>query len=151
MRIALGNDHAGYPLKATVLQLLKSWGHTVKDCGSFNPDPVDFPDIVALVSAELKAGRADRGVLVCGTGIGAAMAANKTHGIRAALCHDSYSARQCVEHDDANVVAFGAQIIGPTIAEEVLRGFLSAKFSTEEQFRRRVKKLNALDNVPPGK
>ena len=151
MRIAVGSDHAGFPLKGTVLQLLKSWEHTVRDCGSFTEAPVDFPDIVALVCAEIKGGRADRGVLVCGTGIGAAMAANKTHGIRAALCHDTYSAHQCVEHDDANVVCFGAQIIGPSIAEEVLRGFLDAKFSTEEQFRRRVRKLNELDNVPPGK
>ncbi len=151
MRIAVGSDHAGFPLKGTVLQLLKSWKHTIKDCGSFTPDPVDFPDVVALVAAEIKSGRADRAVMVCGTGVGAAIACNKTHGIRAALCHDTYSAHQCVEHDDVNVVCIGAQVIGPSVAEEVLSAFLGAKFSTEEQFRRRVRKLNELDMAPPGK
>jgi ribose 5-phosphate isomerase B len=151
MRIAVGSDHAGFPLKGTVLQLLKNWKHTVKDCGSFTPAPVDFPDVVALVTAEIKSGRADRAVMVCGTGVGAAIACNKTHGIRAALCHDTYSAHQCVEHDNVNVVCIGAQVIGPSVAEEVLNAFLNAKFSTAEEFRRRVKKLDALDLVPPGR
>ena len=151
MRLVIGSDHAGFPLKGTVLGMLKSWGHTVKDCGCFSTDPVDFPDIAAAVCAELNAGRADRGIMVCGTGVGAAIACNKTHGIRAALCHDTFSAHQCVEHDDVNVVCIGGWIIGQSLAEEILSAFLNAKFSTDESFRRRVKKLNALDLVPPGK
>jgi ribose 5-phosphate isomerase B len=151
MRIVVGSDHAGFPLKGTVVQLLKSWKHSVKDCGSFTPEPVDFPDIAALVCAEIKSGKADRGVMVCGTGVGAAIACNKTHGIRAALCHDTYSAHQCVEHDNVNVVCIGAQVIGPSVAEEVLKAFLNAQFSTEEQFRRRVRKVDQLDLVAPGK
>lgn len=151
MKIAIGGDHAGFPLKGTVIKLLKSWKHSVKDCGSFTPDPVDFPDIAMLVCDEIKSGRADRGIMVCGTGVGASIAGNKIHGIRAALCHDTYSAHQCVEHDDVNLLCLGAQIIGPSLAEEILNAFLNAKFSTEEQFRRRVRKLNELDKVPPGK
>ena len=149
MRLVIGSDHAGFPLKGTVLGLLKSWGHTVKDCGCFSTDPVDFPDIAAAVCTELKAGRADRGIMVCGTGVGAAIACNKAHGIRAALCHDTYSAHQCVEHDDVNLLCLGAQVIGPSLAEEILSAFLKAKFSTEEQFHRRVRKLNELDMLVP--
>ena len=151
MKIAIGGDHAGFPLKGTVIKLLKSWKHSVKDCGSFTPDPVDFPDIAMLVCDEIKSGRAERGIMVCGTGVGASIAGNKIHGIRAALCHDTYSAHQCVEHDDVNLLCLGAQIIGPSLAEEILNAFLNAKFSTEEQFRRRVRKLNQLDMAPPGK
>jgi ribose 5-phosphate isomerase B len=149
MTIAVGGDHAGFPLKGTVIKLLQSWNHTVKDCGSFTPEPVDFPDIALLVCKEILSGRAARGVMVCGTGIGAAIAGNKIHGIRAALCHDTYSAHQCVEHDNANLLCLGAQIIGPSVAEEVLAAFLKAEFSTEEQFRRRVRKLDAWDKAAP--
>ncbi len=149
MNIVVGGDHAGFPLKGTVIRLLQSWNYAVKDCGSFTPDPVDFPDIAALVCAEITSGRAARGVMICGTGVGAAIAGNKTHGIRAALCHDTYSAHQCVEHDNVNLLCIGAQVIGPSVAEEVLAAFLKAEFSTEEQFRRRVRKLDALDRLPP--
>ena len=151
MNLVIGSDHAGFPLKGTVLKLLQSWNYSVKDVGSFNPDPVDFPDIALLLADEIKSGRAERGIMVCGTGVGAAIACNKISGIRAALCHDTYSAHQCVEHDNVNVLCIGAQIIGPSIAEEVMNNFLNAKFSTEEQFRRRVRKLDQFDMVPPGK
>ena len=151
MNLVIGSDHAGFPLKGTLIRLLQSWNYIIKDVGSFNPDPVDFPDIALLLADEIKSSRARLGIMVCGTGIGAAMVCNKIQGIRAALCHDTYSAHQCVEHDNANVLCMGAQIIGPSIAEEVMSNFLKAEFSTEEQFRRRVEKLNQFDLVPPDK
>lgn len=143
--LAIGCDHAGFPLKGPVIALLKSWGHTVKDCGTFSEDPVDFPDIAKKVCDEVLAGRALRGILVCGTGVGACIAGNKVRGIRAALCHDTYSAHQCVEHDDVNLLCMGAWIIGPKVAEEVLSAYLNAKFSTSEEFRRRVRKLGEME------
>ncbi len=145
MRIAVGGDHAGFPLKGPVIALLQSWGHEVTDHGSYTPDPVDFPDIAKLVCGQVRAGEADRGVMVCGTGVGAAIAANKTPGIRAAVCHDSYSAHQCVEHDDVNVLCMGAQIVGSKLAEEIVAAFLRAEFSTAPEFRRRVQKLHELE------
>ena len=149
MKLAIGGDHAGFPLKGTIIRLLESWKHDVKDCGSFNPDPVDFPDIAMLVCDEIKSGRAERGIMVCGTGVGASIAGNKIHGIRAALCHDTYSAHQCVEHDDVNLLCLGAQIIGPSMAEEILAAFLKARFTTEEQLRSRVRKLNEMHVLMP--
>ena len=151
IRLVIGSDHAGFPLKGSLLKLLQSWNYSVKDVGSFTPDPVDFPDISLLLADEIKSGRAERGIMVCGTGVGAAIACNKIQGIRAALCHDTYSAHQCVEHDNVNVLCIGAQIIGPSVAEEILTNFLNARFSTEEQFRRRVQKLDQFDLVPPEK
>jgi ribose 5-phosphate isomerase B len=147
--LVIGSDHAGFPLKGPLIRLLKSWNYDVKDIGSFTPDPVDFPDIAMLLADEILSGRADRGIMVCGTGVGAAIACNKIQGIRAALCHDTYSAHQCVEHDNVNVLCIGAQIIGPSVAEEILKNFLDARFSTEEEFRRRVRKLDQFDLVPP--
>jgi len=149
--LVIGSDHAGFPLKGPLVKVLQSWNYNVKDVGSFNPDPVDFPDIALLLADDILSGHAERGIMVCGTGVGAAIACNKIQGIRAALCHDTYSAHQCVEHDNVNVLCIGAQIIGPSIAEEILNNFLNAKFSTEEQFRRRVKKLDGFDLVPPRK
>ncbi len=151
MNLVIGSDHAGFPLKVPLIEVLKSWNYNVKDVGSFTPDPVDFPDIALLLADEIKSGRAERGIMVCGTGIGAGIACNKIQGIRAALCHDTYSAHQCVEHDNANVIAFGAQIIGQKVAEEILFNYLNAQFSTEEHFRRRVEKLDQFDLVPPEK
>ena len=150
MKLAIGSDHAGFPLKGPVIELLKGWGHGVKDCGCYNLNPVDFPDIAMLVCDEIKSGRADRGILVCGTGIGATIAGNKIRGIRAALCHDTYSAHQCVEHDDVNLLCMGNWIIGVKLAEEVLKAFLAAKFSDNEDFRRRVRKLEQMDLLQPG-
>ncbi len=146
MKLALGGDHAGFPLKGPVIKLLRSWGHEVKDCGSYTPDPVDFPDIAAKVCDEIKSGRVQRGVMVCGTGVGACIAGNKIKGIRAALCHDTYSAHQSVEHDDVNLLCLGAQIVGIKLVEEILKAFLSAEFSTAEEFRRRVRKLAEMEN-----
>lgn len=145
MNIAIGGDHAGFPLKAPVIELLRAEGHEVHDFGSYTPEPVDFPDIARLVCAAVRSGTAARGVMVCGTGVGACIAANKMAGIRAALCHDTYSAHQCVEHDDVNVLCIGAQIVGIKLADEILRAFLKAEFSTAEEFRRRVRKLADLE------
>jgi ribose 5-phosphate isomerase B len=146
LKLVIGSDHAGFPLKGPLIKFLKSLNYSIKDVGSFNPDPVDFPDIALLLAAEIKNGRAERGIMVCGTGVGAAIACNKIPGIRACVGHDTYSAHQCVEHDNVNVLCMGAQIIGQSIAEEVLVNYLNAKFSTEEQFRRRVKKLDEFDS-----
>lgn len=145
MKLAVGADHAGFPLKGPVVELLRSWGHTVIDCGTYSADPVDFPDIAKKVCDEVLAGRVQRGILVCGSGVGACIAGNKIRGIRAALCHDTFSAHQCVEHDDVNLLCMGAWIIGPKVAEEVLRSFLNARFSTDEDFRRRVRKLGEME------
>ena len=149
MRLSIGSDHAGFPLKGPVMQLLKTWGHSVKDCGCYDTNPVDFPDIAMLVCDEIKSGRAERGILVCGTGIGATIAGNKIRGIRAALCHDTYSAHQSVEHDDVNLLCMGNWIIGVKLAEEILQTWLKAKFSDDEDFRRRVRKLDEMDLLQP--
>jgi ribose 5-phosphate isomerase B len=145
MKLAVGGDHAGFPLKGPVIEFLRSQGHEVEDFGAHSADPVDFPDIARLVCAAVRDGAAERGVMVCGTGVGACIAANKIPGIRAALCHDTYSAHQCVEHDDVNVLCIGAWIVGIRVTEEVLRAFLAAEFSTAEEFRRRVRKLSDLE------
>ncbi|CAN5386897.1 ribose 5-phosphate isomerase B [soil metagenome] len=145
MKLAIGSDHAGFRLKGPVVEALRAWGHEVEDLGTLTPDPVDFPVIAMAVCGEITAGRAERGILVCGSGIGACMAANKIAGIRAALCHDVYSAHQSVEHDDANVLCLGAQIVGEALALDLLRTYLAATFSDEEHFRRRVAMLAEMD------
>ena len=145
MKLVIGGDHAGFQLKGSVVTFLESLGHAVEDVGTYSAEPVDFPDIARLVCAAVRSGGAERGILVCGTGVGACIAANKIPGIRAAVCHDTYSAHQAVEHDDVNVVCVGAWIAGVRVVEEVLRAFLAAEFSTAEEFRRRVGKLAALE------
>ncbi len=145
LALAVGGDHAGFPLKGPLIDFLRALGHTVEDCGSYDPAPVDFPDITWAVCDLVRTGKAARGILVCGTGVGACIAANKIPGIRASVCHDVYSAHQCVEHDDVNVVAIGAQVVGQKVAEDCLRAFLAAKFSPDEQFQRRVAKLRELE------
>ncbi|MFB3906406.1 MAG: ribose 5-phosphate isomerase B [Acidobacteriota bacterium] len=145
MRLAIGADHAGFPMKGPVIALLRAWGHTVKDCGAFTPEPVDFPDVAKQVCDEVLTGRAERGIMVCGTGVGACIAANKVKGIRAALCHDTFSAHQSVEHDDVNVICVGAWIVGIKLVEEILAAFLKARFSTAEEFQRRVRKLREME------
>jgi len=124
---------------------LRSWGHEVADVGTDSSEPVDFPDIAELVCEAVRNGDAERGIMVCGTGVGASIAANKFRGIRAALCHDVYSAHQSVEHDDVNVLCIGAQIVGDKLAFDILRAFLEAEHSPDEEFRRRVAKLNELE------
>jgi ribose 5-phosphate isomerase B len=128
-----------------VIDFLRAEGHEVQDFGTHSTEPVDFPDIARLVCGAVRSGDAERGIMVCGTGVGAAIAANKMHGIRAALCHDTFSAHQCVEHDDVNVLCVGAWIVGIRAVEEILRAFLSAEFSTSEEFRRRVRKLAEME------
>ena len=142
MKIVVGGDHAGYLMKGPAIKALERWEHEVTDLGVHtDTEDADFPDIAQLVCDEIRAGRADKGVIVCGTGVGAAIAANKVPGIRAALCHDVYSAHQCVEHDDVHVLCMGAQIIGIKLAEDILSAFLNAELSIDEHFRRRVAKL----------
>jgi ribose 5-phosphate isomerase B len=149
MKLVIGSDHAGFPMKGPIVQLLQSWGHAVNDVGTYSAAPVDFPDIARKVCGDILTGRAQRGIMVCGTGVGAAIAGNKIHGIRAALCHDTFCAHQCVEHDDVNLICMGAWIVGIRLAEEILRAFLGAHFSTDEDFRRRVKKLEELESFRP--
>ena len=146
MKLVLGGDHAGYQLKELIHKKLLSDGYEVLHVGSFSPDPVDFPDIARKLCAAILDGRAQRGIMVCGTGVGAAIACNKIKGIRACVVHDLYTAHQCVEHDDVQVMALGGQIIGYTVAFELLDIFLSAQFSEGEEFRRRVEKLSQMDN-----
>ena len=145
MILAVGSDHAGYPLKAALLDRLREKGHAIIDHGSYDPQPVDFPDIARLVCGSVLSGEAQRGIMFCGTGVGASIACNKVPGIRASVCHDLYTAHQCVEHDDVQIIAMGAQIIGPTVAEELIDLFLQAEFSTSPEFRRRVEKLAVMD------
>ncbi|GGH86839.1 ribose 5-phosphate isomerase B [Pullulanibacillus pueri] len=145
MIITLGCDHAGFPLKSKLMEHLHSKGHQVIDHGSYTPEPVDFPDIAKKVCSSIKHGESERGIMVCGTGVGASIAANKIPEIRAALCHDIHSAHQCVEHDNVNVMCLGAKIIGEWLAYDLIDAFLNAEFSTEPEFRRRVEKLNLME------
>lgn len=146
MRIVVGSDHAGFPLKAAVVDHIRSRGHEVSDVGSHDDTPVDFPEIAKAVTGAVTDGSAERGLLVCGTGVGASIAANKVKGIRAAVGHDVHSAHQCVEHDDVNVLCIGAQIVGPWLAFDLIDAYLGAEFSTDEDFRRRVAMLHDMDN-----
>ncbi len=145
MKVVIGSDHAGWSLKSTVVDYLRSLGHDVIDVGSHDDKPVDFPDIARTLAGKVTSGEAQRGIMVCGTGVGASIAANKMKGIRAAVCHDIHSAHQSVEHDDVNVMCIGAQIVGPWLAKDLIASYLSAEFSTEEEFRRRVDKLHQMD------
>ena len=145
MRLVIGSDHAGWPLKQTVIDHIHSLGHQVVDVGSYDDAPVDFPDIARAVAKKVTSGEVARGIMVCGTGVGASIAANKMKGIRAAVCHDVHSAHQCVEHDDVNVMCIGAQIVGAWLANDLISSYLSAEFSTDEDFRRRVEKLRVMD------
>jgi ribose 5-phosphate isomerase B len=145
MKIVVGSDHAGFAMKAGLLDFLREQGHEVTDVGSYDPAPVDFPDIARKVATAITSGQVERGLMVCGTGVGASIGANKMKGIRAAVCHDVHSAHQCVEHDDVNVMCIGAQIVGPWLARDLIAAYLAAKFSTAEEFRRRVAKLADMD------
>jgi ribose 5-phosphate isomerase B len=147
MQLAIGGDHAGFPLKGPLAEHLRGEGHEVHDFGAHTSEPVDFPDVARLVCNAVLRHEADRGIMVCGTGVGAAIAANKHAGIRAAVCHDVYSAHQCVEHDDVNVLCMGAQIVGDQLAFDLLKAYLNAQFSTNEEFRRRVRKLGELEQA----
>lgn len=145
MRIAIAADHAGYELKEFLTRSLASAGYAVTDLGTHSTDPVDYPDYAAAVAAAVSSGKAERGIVVCGSGAGAAIAANKVNGIRCALAHDTYSAHQSVEHDDANVIAVGSRVIGTHLALEVITTFLEARFSGDERHRRRLAKIAELE------
>ena len=146
MRIAIGSDHAGFSLKRTLVGVLREGGgHEVVDVGTDSDAAVDYPDYAEAVAVAVRRGEVDRGVLVCGSGVGASVAANKVPGVRAAVCHDTYSARQGVEHDDMNVLVLGGRIIGVSLAAELLAAFLGARFSDEERHRRRIGKIRALE------
>jgi len=145
MKLALASDHAGVALKARVLVQLRREGHEVEDLGTHTTDPVDYPDYAMAVSKAVLSGRAERAILICGSGAGACVAANKIKGIRAATCHDSFSARQCVEDDDVNVLCLGARVIGPELAVEVVRDYVGAKFSGAERHKRRLSKIASFE------
>ena len=145
MNVVVGADHAGFPAKQLVVDTLVSWGHRVLDVGTDSEEPVDFPDVAQALASAVLDGRAERGVIICGTGIGASMATNKISGIRAALAHDVYSAHQSVEHDNANVLCLGAWIVGPKLMVDLLRAYVDARCLPDEEFRRRVEKLNSLE------
>lgn len=145
MRIAIGTDHAGYELKEYLKQSISEMGHEVIDMGTHGPDRVDYPDFSRAVGEAVVHGKAERGIVLCGSGVGASIAANKVTGVRAAICHDTYSARQGVEHDDMNVLALGGRVIGTRLARELVRSFLAAHFGGEEAHTRRLKKVLALE------
>src|SRR3990170_5737936 len=145
MRVAIGADHAGFSLKGEIARALAQAGHEVLDLGAFSTDPADYPDYARAVGEAVQRGEAERGILACGSGVGASVAANKMRGIRAGLCHDTYSAHQGVEHDDMNVLVLGARVIGVELALELARAFLGARFSGEERHLRRPGKVQALE------
>ena len=146
MKIAIGADHGGFPLKEELTQTIRAAGHDVRDLGACQYNPADdYPDFALAVARAVVAGEAERGIVVCGSGVGASVAANKVRGARAALCHDSYSARQGVEHDDLNVLCLGARVIGVELAREVVRAYLGAEFSREERHQRRLSKILAAE------
>ena len=146
MHIAVAADHAGFLLKEQLARFAADLGHAVTDLGTHDEEPVDYPDFAAAVGRAVAEGRVERGIVVCGSGAGAAIAANKVRGVRSALAHDSYTAHQAVEHDDVNVLALGSRVIGPLLAEEVVRSFLSARFTGEERHRRRLAKVAELED-----
>src|SRR6266704_518506 len=145
MKIAVAADHAGFELKNHLRDLLQKLGHEVTDLGAHNSEPSDYPDFAAALAKAVVAGSVERGVLICGSGVGASIAANKVRGARAGLCHDTYSARQGVEHDDTNVLCLGARVVGDALAQDLARAFLGARFSREERHIRRLKKVQALE------
>jgi ribose 5-phosphate isomerase B len=146
MRIAVAADHAGVPLMDPILLQVRSLGHEVLDLGTHDSSqPDDYPDYARAIGESLQAGRSDRGILICGSGVGAAVAANKMIGIRACMCHDTYSAHQGVEHDNMNVLCLGGRIIGIELAHELVHAFLGARFTNEERHRRRLEKILAIE------
>ena len=145
MKIAIGADHAGFPLKAAVVERLKAGGHEVTDLGTHSDAAVDYPDFAHAVAAAVAEGRAERGVMLCGSGVGATVAVNKVPGVRGALCHDTFSARQGVEDDDVNVLCLGARVVGVSLALEVLDAWTKARFSNAERHTRRRDKVVALE------
>jgi ribose 5-phosphate isomerase B len=145
MRIVVGADHRGFELKDALAEALREAGHEVTDSGTHGPEPVDYPDIALAVGEAIREGKAERGVLVCGSGVGAAIAACKMRGIRSGICHDTYSAHQGVEHDDMNVLSLGARVVGVDLAREIVMAFVNARFKGEERYIRRLTKVEAME------
>jgi RpiB/LacA/LacB family sugar-phosphate isomerase len=145
VRIVIGSDHGGYDLKQAAADGLRRDGHDVLDVGTNSVEPVDYPDFAEAVGAAVIDGRAERGVLICGSGVGACVAANKLPGVRAAICHDSYSAHQGVEHDNMNVLVLGGRIVGAALAHDLVRAFVGARYTAEERHVRRLAKVTALE------
>jgi RpiB/LacA/LacB family sugar-phosphate isomerase len=145
MKIVIGSDHAGFKLKNAMGDLIRSLGHSVLDVGAYNENPSDYPDFAEAVGRAVLDGRAERGVLICGSGIGASVAANKLIGIRAGICHDTYSGHQGVEHDNMNVLVMGSRVVGEKLAEDIVRVYLVANFTNEERHVRRLAKVHALE------
>ena len=146
MKIAMGSDHAGFTLKDELKTFAESLGHEVIDVGTHSTDPVDYPDFAEKVAVEVISGRAERGILLCGSGVGASVAANKVPGIRAANCEDYYSAHQGVEHDNMNVLVLGGRIVGSALAEDMVRGYLAAEYTHAERHERRLAKVQAIED-----
>src|ERR1041385_8840525 len=145
MRVAFGADHAGFLLKQELIPCVKGLGHEVLDLGTISPDPVDYPDYAEAVGRAVVEGRAERAILICGSGVGASVAANKIPGVRAGLCHDSYSAHQGVEHDDMNVLVLGSRVIGTELSKDLCITFINARFTGEERHRRRLEKIHSIE------
>ena len=145
MTIAVAADHGGFHLKTLLVAFLKELGQEVMDLGTNSENPVDYPDFARAVAREILSKKVEKGILICGSGVGACVAANKFPGIRAAICHDTYSAHQGVEHDHINVLCLGARVIGPELAKEIVRAWLSASFSGAERHRRRVAKIDEIE------
>ena len=150
MRISIGADHAGHSYKAILVPWLEAAGHEVLDEGTFGPEAVDYPDYAAAVGHRVARGEAERGILVCGSAVGVCIVANKIPGIRAGVCHDTYSAHQGVEHDDMNVLCLGAEIVGGELAGELVRAVLDARFDGGERYLRRLEKVEALEKLVDG-
>src|SRR5687768_10025449 len=146
MRLGLGSDHAGFQLKKVVLEFLSELGHEPVDLGTYSSEPVDYPDYAEKIAVAVRDGSVQRGILICGSGVGASVAANKIPGVRAALCHDTYSAHQGVEHDDMNVLVLGERVIGESVALELVQAFLDAKYTAEERHARRLEKVKKLES-----
>jgi RpiB/LacA/LacB family sugar-phosphate isomerase len=146
MRIAVASDHAGFQIKTDVAESLKAAGHDIIDLGTYDETPVDYPDFAEKIGTAILDEAAERGVLVCGSGVGASVAANKIPGVRAGLCHDTYSAHQGVEHDDMNVLVLGGRVIGREVAKELARAFVAARYTHEERHERRLAKVRAIES-----
>ena len=146
MKIAIGADHGGYPLNERVIEELRAAGHEIEDFGTHDGTrPDDYPDYAVMVGEAVRNGRADCGIIICGSGVGACVAANKLRGVRAALCGDTYSAHQSREHDDCNVLCLGARVVGVELASEIVRSFVNARFTGEERHRRRLEKVHDIE------
>jgi len=147
MKIAVGCDHAGFPLKSTVLEAVRQAGHEAEDCGTYSCERADYPDFANKVALLVAQGKADRGILICGSGVGMCIAANKVKGIRACVCHDAYSAQQSVEHDNLNILCLGARIIGTAVAGELVQRFLGSSFLVGSHHEGRLNKIKAVENA----